>query len=112
MISGIPTLGEETCVPLDELAAHSCARQFAQCVPLVALVCVDSNLLNFVDRHHASSSQALDNGLRTHTLLHMLLDLLQDLASQDYNRGCSISNFGVLRSCDICKNSSCRVDNI
>lgn len=42
----------------------------------------------------------------------MLLNLLQDLSSEDNHRGCSISNLGVLRTGDVCEDAGCWVDDI
>lgn len=70
---------------MDQLAAHRGCGEFPQGLSLVVLLCVDSNLLDLVDSHGAGSSQTLDDGLTADTVLNVLLDLLEDLSSQDNN---------------------------
>ena len=107
-----PTLCEEIRIPVNQLAAHCRRCQLEQSISLVALACVDRNLLDLVDRHRARSPQTLDDGLTAHTLLHVLLDLLQNLACQHHHRCCSVANLCILRSCDVCQDACGRVYNV
>lgn len=78
-----PTLSEEVGVPLNELACHGGGGKLVERIPPVRLVCADLDLLDFVDGHRRRPPQALDDDLRAHTCLNMLLDLFQDLTRQD-----------------------------
>ena len=44
-----------------------------------------TDLFNFINGHCARFPETFDNRLRAHTLLHMLLNLLQYLSGKDYN---------------------------
>lgn len=68
---------------MDQLAAHRSCGEFPQNLSLVVLLCVDGNLLDLVDSHSAGSSQTLDDGLTADTVLDVLLDLLENLSSQN-----------------------------
>jgi hypothetical protein len=81
---------------VDQLAAHRRRRQLLQRFPLVALRRVDRDLHNLVDRHVAGSPEGLDDDLAAHSLLHQLLDLLQDLSRKHHHGRCTISHLRVL----------------
>ena len=57
------TLGEEGSILLDQLAGHGGRSQLAERFPFVCLACVDSDLLDLVDRHGGRSPQTLDDDL-------------------------------------------------
>ena len=106
------TLGEKFGVALDQLAGHGCGSELGEGIPLVALVSVDRDLLDLVDGHLRSFSQALDDDLCADTLLDVLLDLLEDFSSQNHDGGCSVSNFGILRAGDVDEDTCGGVNDI
>ena len=81
---------------MDEFTAHRSRRQLPQRVSLIVFTGVHGNLLDFLDGHVTRSPQTLDDDLTTHALLHVLFDLLQNLACQHDDRRCSVSDFRIL----------------
>lgn len=59
-------------------------------VPLVVLLHGNGDLLDLVDSEVGGSSESSDDGLRVETLLHVRLQLLQELGSQEGDRGGAI----------------------
>lgn len=106
------TLGEELSVSLDKLAGHGGTGQLDQGVSLVALVRAHGDFLDLVDGHLGGFPQTLDDDLRADTLFHVLLDLLENLAGQNNNRGSAISNLSVLRSCNIDQDAGSGVNDV
>lgn len=97
---------------MNELAAHGGRRKFSQRLPLVALACVDRNLLDLVDRHSRRPSQTLDDRLAADTLVYKVLDFLQDLTGEYNDRGGTVANFGVLRASDVCEDAGGGVHDV
>jgi hypothetical protein len=86
---------------VDELTAHGRRGELHECVPLVALRCVDCDFHDLVDGEVRRSPQALDDGLAADALLDEVLDLLQYFAGDDDDGCCAVANFGVLRAGDV-----------
>jgi hypothetical protein len=58
------------------------------------------------------SPQTLHDSLAADSLLDELLDLLQYLSGDYDNRGGTIANFGILRSCDVGQDAGGGVNNV
>lgn len=111
------TLGEEVGVPLDQLAVHGRGRQSSKLFHLLLLVCrglhdIHCDLLDLVDGHRAGSPQALDDRLRTDTLLNQFANLLQYFTGEDHHRRRTVSDFGILGPGDIRQDAGGGVHNI
>lgn len=106
------TLGEKGGISLDQLAGHGSGGQLGQGLTAVGLVSADRNLLDLVDGHQRRSSQTLDDGLRADTLLDVLLDLFEDLTSEDDNRSRTIAHLSILGPGNIDEDSGGGVNDI
>lgn len=63
-------------------------------VPLVVLLHRNRDLLDLFDGEVGGSSESSDDGLRVETLLYIRLQLLQELGSQESDRGGTIPDLG------------------
>lgn len=97
---------------MNELTAHCCGCQLAQCFSLVPLRSAHGDLFDLVDGHGAGPPQTLDDSLCAHALLHELFDFLEDLAGQDDHGRRAIADFCVLRPRNVRQYPCRRVDYV
>lgn len=78
----------------------------------VALVDCDGDLVDLLDGEPGTLAQSALNDPGSNSILDEALNLLEDLAGEEDNRGRAVANLGVLRARNVDKCPRGRVDNV
>ena len=73
---------------------------------------MNSNLLDLVNSQKTGLSETLDDDLRGDAVFDVSSDFLEELRSEQSDRGCAITDFGILGTRDIDEGLAGGVDDV